>query len=340
MRGLRTFLGALCALAILGAFAPARSDEQITIAYHLSYKCPASKDKGPGSSPANPIPLEDFADAFDAAAAEDAEGGGSYHCRWVKLSGYFRWTDYYSYRGRLYPSVTGYYFDNGASYLIEDFADPAARRSEFQATQIEVVGQFYNLCVSAPNADMVFGPCHYEHQGMMLHGVKVLSVGKDRFRILTGEANREIADSLKPVPAGWSERRDAERSARNWLQALAAGRAALEEKLGAALNGMTPEEKNAYFAPDSWVGTLLDRSRTKLAGRDISRLPLALFYEPLDEGEAGPEIWATACACLDGSCETGWPLFITDANRLKDKFICLDLEMDVLHPERDWNWLE
>lgn len=342
-------LAVICGL-LAGASAYAAQDD-ITMAYHLTHKCPAG-GSGPGSAPGDPIALEDFDEAWSAAvdavenAADDEAKGNKdagfsrFECRWIKLSGYFRWSDYYSYRGPLYRSAHGYYFDRQTSYLIENFADPATRRSELQARQVELVGRFYNLCMYAPNADMVFGPCHYGgYKGMMLSDVRILSVGKDEPRILTGEANRELAESLRAVPADWKDLADVEESARYWLKLLQSGRRAYEQAIAKDLDAMKPEERREYFDPDGWVGTLLDPKRSNLAGKDIARLPMKVFYEPLETTPRAPEIWATACVCLKGTCEDRWPLITYDAQRLNSEFICLDLEKDVLgRGGAKWDW--
>jgi hypothetical protein len=330
--------------------ARALAADDVTIAYHLSYKCPPSTEKAPGSSPENPIALEAFDEAWRAAvdAVEDAADGGkgggisSYECKWVKLSGFFRWTDYYDYRGWLYRSANGYYFDRDVSYLIEDFADPAARRSELQATQIDIVGQFYQLCAHAPGADMIFGPCHYGgHQGMMLNDVRVLSIAGDRFQILTGEANRAIADDLVEVPPAWSERAEVEQSARYWLEVVAGGRAAYERANAERLAKMDDKERAAVFAPDSWLAALLDNRNPKSALNRVDRLPSKIFFERIEENQKEPDFWVTACVCLDGDCRDRWPLFKADAIRLKDRFLCLELEKDHLAKAAPlWRWPE
>lgn len=321
---------------------------EITIAYHLTHKCSAGST-GPGASPNNPIVLEDFDDAWSAAvrAGEETadtgkgEGLSEFECKWVKLSGYFRWSDYYDYRGYLYTSASAYYQRSKTSYIIESFADPATRRSAFQATQVELVGQFYDLCAYAPAADMVFGPCHYgANQGMMLSGVHILSASDRRFQILTGEANRPIIGDLKEAARNWNRRREVEASAREWLSLITDGRAAYERAIADDLAKMQKEERDRVFAPDGWLMTLLDpRSKiTRLKG-GVARLPLNIFYDADEEEDGMPAREVTACFCIDGNCRDRWPLLEADARRLADWFVCTPVRKSSGGPKDGaWSW--
>src|SRR5262249_55095127 len=128
-----------------------------------------------------------------------------YDCKWVRLSGFLTWSDYYHYRGRLYESAWHAYGGNHPGYIVERFADPAVRRSQLAQRQITLVGRFYDLCAAADRVQkksgenwmMLFGPCHYgSDRGMMLTDVVIKEVHDDAPRYILGESNRKFFKQL------------------------------------------------------------------------------------------------------------------------------------------------
>lgn len=302
----------------------------------------APPDDGPGSTAELAIEttIEDL--AFSASNLWEFGEVSEFDCRWVRLSGHFNWIDYWHYRGRLrvapHPMASGI-----ATPWIENFADPATRRSELHNRRIDVSGFHYDLCRiaeaerarAAAEDDLILlnmgGPCHYGNDnGLMLANVRILSVADTPQARLRGEMNRYLIGNLADIAARWPEEIDA-----IWTVTVAALRDAAEgEETYLRSLGRTEESIAAAMADDDdWSSTVSMRAR-EIDNFD-SRNFRAFVEEEFDLSESDEAFYGAVfgCVCLDGTCEHEWPLFVQDAYYLADDVLCVMLERSMA---RDW----
>lgn len=299
------------------------------------------KDEGkagePGSTPELAIDEADFWEPFQSASTAKEEDGvaSRYECKWVRLTGFFAWLNYYHYRGRFYASAWDKYRGDKTSYIIERFADPATRRSQLAQRRVTLVGRFYDLCAAAERARqaddsdwvMVFGPCHYgSDRGMMLTDVRITTVHDDDPQYLLGDGNRKILNDLFPVKG--EARAGLIEGVRAWAAAVKRGPAAFASDVIAndkAWYEKYPDEEKQLRASvesgDSYFSYLgaLPRFQTL----DVSKAPVEVWWDS-DPGETTPDR-AVGCICLAKSCKDKWPISTYDADQFLGEAACASL---------------
>jgi hypothetical protein len=359
----RIFCAAIL-IALLGAVsADAAEPDDLRMVWHPSAECPDRK-QGAGSTPATAIKLDDF-DELDEAAldAMDSDDGAAkeppetpYECRFVTLTGLFKWTDYYHYRGNLYKDLPAAYFGGPGKlrYVVENFADKTESRARLNGALVTLTGRFYDLCrragIDIPKGEdevvLVFGPCHYGRlNGLMLRDVTIDRIEAGPNLRITGERNRGIIGDLAVMPRDWSQTKAVKQQFGEWLDALKSGRESYWRALQAR-STRPAEEKAEELAdiladPDDWTSFLTDSDASPLKDHSnaaLLRRPFAVFTRIIrDEEHANNDpSEVTACACLKRQCAEDWPLFESDALRFADAYLCTQFERD-----RDgaWRWL-
>lgn len=327
----------------------------IQMVWYPTAECPDRKE-GPGATPATAIAIEAFDEIYqdvldgietDNEAKAETPSESRYECRWVRISGYFQWTDYYHYRGYLYEDLPSAYFGAARNlrYIVENFRAPEETRTRVNGARVTVTGRFYDLCRRAAmdvGADaMVFGPCHYgDLKGLMLKDVIVDSVEAGPNLRLSGERNRELVGDLAPAPDPWGEAPAVKAAFFDWLRALRGGREAYW-KVSIARWPLRDENQADALADaledrDDWVSFLIESDTSPLAKQSnaaLSRRPFRVFVARAGADEENPDE-AVACVCLSRDCRNDWPLFEHDAERFADKYLC----RSVMKDDGGWKW--
>jgi hypothetical protein len=309
--------------------------------------CPAPESGVPGASPETAIDVE-FDDPWlssarwdDSYDADDTQtDADKYECRWVRLSGFMTWLDYYHYRGTLERGPFSAYASDGVSYIIENFVPGSPMRADLARRRITIVGRFYNLCPAAERAQKqagasrwLFGPCHYgENEGMMLTDVRVAHVADATPQYIVGEANRQVMGSL--VAATPAERSEVEPAVRAWAASLQKGlRPFADAHLAQYPNRADEDRQNTYDfieAADGYLSYLLNQ-------RAFDRLDLRSaqieIFRPVDDDDAFRN--AVGCVCLEASCSDRWPLTEADADNFLGPAACVTLTR---WDGKTWNW--
>lgn len=316
--------------------------------WYTSHACPEIEAGSPGATRETAITLEDFGDLYDAATEPADEDSAElpppseYECRWVRISGFLEWMNYYHYRATLTPSAWASYGANGrVRYIVERFDDTAPPRSQLVRRQVTLVGRFYDLCAAAAreraNDDddwiMLFGPCHYGgDQGLMLDEVHVEAVHDDAPRYILGERNRSLFAELPR--ADGAERAALIERTRAWGALLKQGVTAYADAHFAAhpILATRPEEEQRdtrdwLESPDGYIAY----ASARLARVNVRRAPVEVFW---NQRYAGDRDEAVGCICLAGSCTETWPLTLRDAERFVGDAVCTELDL-----QRDGTWL-
>ncbi|HYD88381.1 MAG TPA: hypothetical protein VEA80_12975 [Vitreimonas sp.] len=344
---LRWFTAALAALVLANnAWAQGAEEPGLLIVYYTHYDCPEQPAGEPGSTPASAIDLESFDEAYYAEHRSetfdaDAEEAGPpppsrLHCKYVRLSGFMRWMDYYHYRARIYATAADAYLSDGASYIVEDFVDPTARRGDLMQRPVVLVGRFYNLCAAANRAMheagqswWLFGPCHYgANTGMMLDDVVVEQVTPGPQYIL-GEDNRGFFNSLIRVTG--EERSKQIGRVRDWASLVQAEPAAAAEDWIARHpqldEGSRTEARASFLDRNSYTSHLFSQERMRRL--NVRAAQVEVFWDADDEERES----AYGCICLVRSCADRWPLLVSDASEFLGDAACVELRRD-----DDWRW--
>jgi len=336
----------LCALCLV-APAHAQDDRDLfLIVYYTHSDCPPVAADLPGSTPQTAIDVE-----FDAPwqasarfddlkyAVYDPAEAAKYECRWVRLTGFMTWKDYYHYRADLYPTAGDSYTGDEVTYIVESFAPGALPRSDLLRRKVTLVGKFYNLCTAAERAQrdsgkrwgMTFGPCHYgPNNGMMLSDVHIEKIDDAGPQYLLGEINRPILASLN---AATEDEQDVVLPwVKAWAISLRKGVKSFAEEYNAQYPGRSDEDsqetREAIEAADSYQSYLLRQPRfTKL---DLQTATIRIF-RPADSDTFDE---AVGCICLEKSCTDRWPLTVADANTFLGDTACVSLE----HRAGRWRW--
>jgi hypothetical protein len=342
----------LAVLAAAAAAAAEKKSDDLRMVSFTSHTCKTKLEPGtPGSSPDMPIVLEYFSQAHDDAAnAKDQPEGkppklSKYECKWVELTGYMTYTNYYHYRGDLRESAWKRYGSAKTRYLVEWFRDERLRRFDVLRRQMTVVGRFYDLCAAADRAEKeagqswwLFGPCHYgSNNGMMLADVIVKTVHDDRPRYLLSESNRDLVGELPPVEG--ADLAPLESRTRDWAAAIKRGPAAYAKEtlsLNPRLTDLKPKdrkeiEENIRDA-DNYAAHL--HRNDAFRQLNAATAPVAVFWA--GESEAKEKTAAWGCICLRESCTDRWPLLKSDAYRFIGDAACTELtRKDTTAP---WRW--
>lgn len=351
---MRVLLSCLAVMAATGlAHAVDDKSNDLSMVWFTTHVCKTELAPGtPGSGPDNPIAIEDFVELHDdAAGAKDQPEGqpaklSQYECKWVQLSGYTTWTNYYHYRADLYESAWERYGSPKVSYIVERFAEKSARRFDVLRRQVTLVGRFYDLCAAADRAKqasgrewlMTFGPCHYgANNGMMLTDVIVKQVHDDRPRYLLGDSNRDLVGSLPPVED--ADLAPLESRTRGWAAAIKRGPANYAKEtlsLEPRSKDLKPKERKEALEsladPDGYAA-FLHRNDT-VRRLNVAEASVAVFWSGASEAKEKTAAWG--CICLRATCTDRWPLLISDADRFIGDAACTELtRKDAASP---WYW--
>lgn len=328
-------VGALFALPV----APAAAANDVAV-WFTSEECDSKFEPGtPGSTVELAIKVSYFDDPFDEAVKSNASEEDKpakpsrFDCRWVELDGFLTWMDYYHYRGRLFASAWEAYRGKGASYIVERFADPAARRSQLVQRRITIVGRFYDLCAAASRAEaksndnwfMLFGPCHYgADNGMMLTDVVVKAVHDDAPEYILGDANRKIFNDLFPVEG--AVRAPLIDAVRAWAAAVKRGPVSYATDVIAANPALAKDKDEAketreYIeSPDSYTSYLSELPRFRAL--NTASASVEVFWSASNR-ESHYE--AIGCICLSDRCTDKWPAREADADNFLGDAACISL---------------
>jgi len=314
---------------------------------------------GPGDSPNNPVSVDDFFDPLGSALIwktpetgqrenewereNEFEVTPDLHCRWVRISGHFRRDNYQHYRGVLADSSSSLYTEKGGPgnkirqrrYIIENWSDPDIQSALINGADIQVLGQFYDLCRIAyeerekakDGRIIMSGPCHYgRFTGLMLRDVVVEAVLSAPFQRVRGEENRSVIGTIREIDDSWRE--------------LSAVREKLIEKLNKirkgpkqywteALANVEPnEDEIAKLSSDhdNWISFLALDPLSPLhpSKRPIEKNEFRAFrLSKYGGGESEDQInIAIACFCTQRVCKNQWPLFWEDATDFHDQYLC------------------
>jgi hypothetical protein len=348
---MRSGIGMAAALAFLATGAAASppagstaADEEVLFVWRPTAECPDRKE-GPGAAPATAIALEWFSALYDDVVdrlVQDEEqkaqtpSESQYECRWVTLSGFFEWADYYHYRGYLTADLPAAYFGGSVRYIVESFGDPGERRARLNGARIRLTGRFYDLCrraaMDVADEALVFGPCHYGGlQGLMLRDVIIEAIEAGPNLRLKGEPNRALIGDLVATPPRWPESARVKAAFFDWIGALRAGRQAYWTT--AVDQSIVNEEERAETLAealedeDDWISHLTQSPDSPLRRRSdsvLKRRPFRVFKHAIDADDATP-FEVTACVCLSRDCDDEWPLFSQDARRFSDAYLCNEL---------------
>lgn len=336
-------LSALC----LAAPAYAQDDrDQLLFVYFTHSDCPPAASDLPGSTPQTAIDVE-FDEPWQASARfddlkdpmGDPAEAAKYECRWVRLTGFMTWKNYYHYRADLFPTAGTSYTGDEVTYIVENFASGSLPRSDLVRRKVTLVGKFYNLCDAAErerresgkNWTMLFGPCHYGHNyGMMLDDVRVEKIHDGTPQYILGEINRPILASL--VPATADESREIEPVVRAWVTSSRKGPKPFADEYVAQYPDMSDDEikdtRDEILGPDSYESYLL--RQPGFMKLDLHAATIRVFRtaqsETFDE--------AYGCICLKTSCTDRWPLTTEDAARFLGDAACVALDKQ----DDRWRW--
>lgn len=311
------------------------SDSDFVAVALLSYQCP-DFGEGPGSSRDRPIAI-DFDDLYwDAEAAIEDGEPGQYHCRFVQLSGQFRASEYWHYRGSLYPNAVRAYRNPFTRFWIESFFEPERRRSDIHASDVEIVALFYNLCSVNPDAENVWifgGPCSTSPlSGYMLQDVEIVYQRGPLNQRWRGEVNRPFGDITRLVlPEHVNPMRDA---TFRWAEQILTSE---ETYLRALLDEgwiSRDEFDEALRDDDDWVSNVLRHDRATRVLLQAS-LPIESRFAAFGETESlnavangEPALRRSyGCICLSETCANSWPLFEIDVVWMTDDYICTELRL-------------
>lgn len=324
---------------------PAEELDDMLWVWFPTAQCPKEENPSePGGSPDNPIPLTELDDLIGDVYEKERQ----LNCKWVKTEGYFRWTDYYHYRGNLFPSSRAYYFDSGFYAIIENFASKKTYRAELNGSHVGVVGRFYDLCKAADEAEaasgedwfILGGPCHYgKDKGIMLRDVFVTETKGRPYRILSGEANRETIGDIFHAPSDWGHFAPVKQAALSWLKTIIRGKSTYEDAVKDNYLDLEEEFEEHIASSDTWYAYLSDPDRSVVAnlGGNLEDLQFTPFvYDLLDESPY-KDRRALGCFCLISNCANQWPLLAVDAENFAQDFVCTELEYD--EEENSWDWL-
>ncbi|MFZ5617156.1 MAG: hypothetical protein ACOZAA_07545 [Pseudomonadota bacterium] len=331
-------------------------------------ECPDSV-AGAGSDPSDPILIEDHDDIlisakFWGSSAEEQRRLRSYfdegedppldlNCRFVRIAGHFRHRPYHDYRGVLASSARDLYLNGGPGnfiregiYFIESWADAATSSILLNGADITIVGQYYDLCRAARQAEaetgdfliVMGGPCHYgDFTGQMLRDVAIVET-KNQFQRIRGEANRTTIGDLEKLPPSWPDFENVRRTARSWVAAVRSGAESYYRAEYAPGRSPSGEKTRTEFLKrsledhDDWIWFLADaaaspvaRLRPRLENQQFAIFEIASY-------RGGVNRWGVnavdACFCTRRTCNDRWPLRHDDAEYFFDDYVCKEFRRD------------
>ena len=338
------FLSSAIVVAAFLAMPPAAVAMQATDQSNVAIVMPNSAVctppiDGEGLSPDEPLELSP-GELYDLIADHLAhDEANPYECRWVRMVGHFRATNYWHYEGRIFPSLGTFYFDspmNGpASFIIEDFADHETQKFDIHGSEIEITGLLYDLCAAADaearqleeaegiSVINLGGPCHYGNlNGLMLSDVRIVEILSDSEMRMRGEANRTTLGTLANVPDDHPVRPNVREAFEAWIEAAQTSEEAL------LANFLNEEDLAEALADENDWSSLLTGANSPLRSIDLSSSNRATAYfverEAFSDFMAGDYEYAgvTACICRMDDCQGAWPLFEADTVFFHRDYIC------------------
>lgn len=333
---------------------------------------------GAGASPDDPVEIVDFVDLFGSALTwktpeegqqandwerkHDVEVTPDLNCRWVRISGYFRRTDYQHYRGTLDENSRAFYLKGGpngpirqGAYFIESWHSQETSSALINGSDIEIIGQFYDLCRAAREAEkqsgkkwfILGGPCHYgELTGLMIRDARILAVRIAPPRRLTGEANRPVIGDIREIPKSWGDYGRVKAAAIDWIKTIRQGPTTYWTR-ALTLPNPQPEEparteeiERQANDPDNWISflSLNPKSPVVKQSQAIEDNEFRLFrLQRYGGGETEEKIRITyACFCTQRRCGDVWPLFSEDAESFHNDTLCV--RIDRFRRDEQWDW--
>ena len=329
--------------------------ERPWITYRTS-SCP-QPDSGPGSSTNNPLNLEYFLEPMSSVilwrdpkrAAEvlkweqenNVDLTYDLNCKWIKITGHFRQYEYQSYRGVLLENSQAVYTYSGGPgnffreslYFIESWADEKTRSAFINGADIEIIGQFYDLCRAAEKDEaesgqkwfILGGPCHYIKHAGMIKNAEILTVESQPYQRLKGEENRDVIGDIRKIPDEWPEWDTIKQVAMARIDLIRNGPKAYWTVILPNYDDSGKEIEKRASDPDNRISFLAtDPKSPLLAKRRIEKNQFQLFrLTRYGGGETEEKIKIVyACFCTTKKCDDEWPLFSTDAEDFHDKYFC------------------
>jgi len=318
-----------------------RAQNDMIIAMPSSARCAVPAD-GAGLSPESPITTDILELYFDAEGFHEQGAQQDYHCRWVQLSGHYRNVHYWHYRGRLYPDLSsfyypGYSFQGEPKVWVENFVELNLPRYEIEGAEIAVVGQFYDLCRAADEAEAASGqewinmggPCHYGNlNGLMLRDVRIVERQSDTELRMRGEANRQTLGTLSNVPDVHPELPEIREAFGNWIEAAQTSEEAL------LAHFLDEEDLAEALADENDWSSFLTGANSPLLSLDLTSPNRATAYfverEAFSELIAGDYdyVGVIACVCRLDDCRDAWPLFEADTIFFHRDYVCHRIDWD------------
>lgn len=315
-----------------------------------SARCAAPAD-GVGLSPESPITTDILELYFDAEGFHEQGAQQDFHCRWVQLTGHYRNVHYWHYRGRLFPGLPSFYypaysFQGAPKVWIENFVELPLARYELEGTEIAVVGQFYDLCRAADEAETASGqvwinmggPCHYGNlNGLMLRDARIVEIISEAELRMRGEANRQMLGTLANVPDDHPELPEIREAFGNWIEAAQTSEEAL------LANFLNEEDLAEALADENDWSSFLTGANSPLRSIDLSAPNRATAYfverEAFNEFVAGDYdfVGVIACVCRLSDCDNAWPLFQADTVYFHRDYICQRIDWDDDSGWSAWN---
>jgi len=317
----------------------------------------AEEISGPGASPLEPIPIENFFDLFDSALTwgnptlleaerKFAEEDGveipiDYNCRWVRVRGYFRVMFYRGYSGTINANSQEFYLRGGIngpirenSYTIENFEDPKTNRFLFNGAEIEIIGQFYDMCRALDaeygdgNHSGIGGLCHYgDAQGLVFRNVGMTGLLSEPFSRPTGEENRAVIGDLVNVPDNWPKLSEVIEIAKARIELIRESPASYWEKeIPATFDRSSDIITKRSNDPNEWISFLhfAPQSPINQKSFDPAIAKTKVFQQYYSIGQDPDDISSVfVCFCTTNDCKNQWPLFKADAEYFYDPYLCI-----------------
>jgi hypothetical protein len=316
--------------------------------------CVQPKD-GEGLSRGTAIVVARMHDAF----AGIMNGNSKFECRYVTVSGYYRWTQYQDYDGFLFEdgliATLGEFRIEGSQLVIENFLNADFHGIEHNGSYVTVTGRFYDLCRPlvaererlGKEGDFLYvlgGPCHYgDAMGAMLADVTIDHIEAGPNLRPRGSENRAVIGDLIAAPSDWPEIDSIRAEYFEWWRLLSRS----EKALAAAA---IKRSENKMSAKRYWKETLADDDdlTTYLSTspkspmvtrsiREMSQNPFTVFVhkawiERSRDLSAVKHVYA--CVCLSSDCANDWPLLAKDAGVFFDNYVCIGINRF----QDDWKW--
>ncbi len=317
-----------------------------TWSWQRSGFCTVEPDpKEPGGTPLNPIKLETFGELFEISVNRDEYLlDADPKCRWVELSGLYRWEDPFGYHGSLVESFPKHLKGEGARYLIATFLPPDTRAGNFHSRNVTFVGRFYHRCVPyrkverGENVPEILvrvledgtrikrSECsHWKRRTLIIRDVFVTEIRDEQPLYISGERNRSLIGELSDYTGNdlneiVAETREKIRLLQDSVEAYADYEAQTLEITG----DFVSEERLANSKENTRLNIMRIVSfettlhhHAAFQRLNARRAKIRVFSDTTSSLDT-----KYACVCLRGRCKDQWPLYESDAQRVIDPFAC------------------